>query len=73
MRPYFFQMTIPTDQKAEVEQWKNRINIQTVTDDDVTDYIQFKIQKYNNNNSINSTLQDFFQEDFKKFIIDIFS
>ena len=66
-------MTILTDWKAEAEQWKNRINAQTVTDDDVTDYIQFKIWEYNNDNSIDSALWDFFQEDFEEFVIDIFS
>ena len=52
---------------------QNRINIQTATDDDVTDYIQFKIWQYNNDNSVDSALWDFFQEDFEEFVMDTFS
>jgi hypothetical protein len=52
--------SIPKNWSKEAEQWKNKINIQTATNNNITDYIQFKIWQYNNNNSINSALWDFF-------------
>jgi hypothetical protein len=63
----------PKNWSEEAERWKNRIDIQTATDNNVTDYIQFKIWEYNNDNSVDSALWDFFQEDFEKFVMDIFS
>jgi hypothetical protein len=40
-------MTTPTDWKAEEEQWRNRIDIQTATDKDLIDFTLYKLWEYN--------------------------
>ena len=69
--PHPLKMTTPTDQKAEEKQWRNRIDIQIVTNKELTDFTLFKLQEYNNYKAIDNRLQSFFQNDFKAFNIDI--
>ena len=49
-------MTIPTDWKAEEEQWRNGINIQTATNKDLTDFILYKLWEYNKYKLIDNNL-----------------
>ena len=49
-------MTTPTDWKAEEKQWRNGIDIQTATDEDLTDFIQFKLWEYNKHKAMDDGL-----------------
>jgi hypothetical protein len=50
-------MTTPTtDWKAEEKRWKNGINVQTVTNEDLTDFILFKLWEYNNYKAMDNGL-----------------
>ena len=41
--PYPLKITTPIDWKVEEERWRNGINIQTVTDKDLIDFILYKL------------------------------
>ena len=65
-------MTTPTDWKAEAEQWKNRINVQTATNKNLTDFTLFKLWEYNEYKLMDNGFWSFFQNNFKVFSADIF-
>ena len=65
-------MAIPTDWKAEAKRWRYGINTQTATDEDLTDFIQFKLWEYNEFKTMDNRLWSFFQNDFKVFSVNTF-
>ena len=65
-------MATPTDWKAEAERWKNRINVQTATDKELTDFILFKLLEYNEYKAMDDGLWSLFQDDFEVFSVDTF-
>ena len=65
-------MAKPTDWKAEAKRWRHGINTQTATDEDLTDFIQFKLWEYNEFKTMDNRLWSFFQNDFKVFSVNTF-
>ena len=66
-------MTTPTDWKAEEKRWRNGIDAQTATDEDLTDFILFKLWEYNDCKAMDDGLWSFFQNDFEAFSVDTLS
>ena len=66
-------MATPTDWKAEAKRWRHGIDTQTATDEDLTDFIQFKLWEYNKHEAMDDGLWSVFQDDFEAFSVDMFS
>ena len=66
-------MTTSTDWKAEEKRWRNGIDVQTATDEDLTDFTLFKLWEYNDCKAMDDGLWSFFQNDFETFSVDTLS
>ena len=66
-------MATPIDWKTEAKRWRNGINVQTATDEDLTDFTLFKLWEYNAYKAMDDRLWSFFQNDFKVFSVNTFS
>ena len=65
-------MTTSTDWKAEEKRWRNGIDVQTATDEDLTDFTLFKLWEYNDFKAMDDGLWTLFQDNFKVFSVNIF-
>jgi len=52
------------DQAIKAEQWKDGINIEEANASNVKDYIQYRLWQYENKNTVDNDLWDYFQDDF---------
>src|SRR6201999_1156056 len=68
-----FKMTSPTNWKEEAKRWKHRVDILTATDQDLTDYICFKLWEYSEHKAMDDVIWSFFQDDFEHFHVNTFS